>query len=225
MGEGVAIVKLVRDDVVTLVDMEEGEMTTAAGDSAGNLWVIYTKLRGNLVFYERIRDRAVVDSGNVSEYGSGQPHMSVDLQDWVWAGWTGRGTNPLLVTHNEGSHWTPVEMAGDSAGACEGLVADGTNRIFVLVRVGANRYYSIYRYRVQGVQEPGFGDAAEPVASTVVRGQLKLFGRDRAQLLDLSGRVVVDLTPGANDVRSLSPGIYFVRREDTRETRKVIITR
>jgi len=30
-------------------------------------------------------------------------------------------------------------------------------------------------------------------------------------LLDISGRKVLDLKPGANDVRQLAPGVYFVR--------------
>jgi len=30
-------------------------------------------------------------------------------------------------------------------------------------------------------------------------------------LLDVSGRKVLDLHPGANDLRRLSPGVYFVR--------------
>jgi len=32
----------------------------------------------------------------------------------------------------------------------------------------------------------------------------------RAELLDINGRKVLDLRPGANDVRSLAPGVYFV---------------
>jgi hypothetical protein len=54
----------------------------------------------------------------------------------------------------------------------------------------------------------------------------------RAELLDISGRKVADLRPGANDVRALAPGVYFVRHEPSavsRErsvasVRKVIIT-
>jgi len=30
-------------------------------------------------------------------------------------------------------------------------------------------------------------------------------------LLDVSGRKVLELHPGANDVRALAPGVYFVR--------------
>jgi hypothetical protein len=53
--------------------------------------------------------------------------------------------------------------------------------------------------------------------ATVVRGSLLLqehstqnTGR-RAELLDITGRRVLDLHPGANDVGRLSPGVYFVR--------------
>jgi hypothetical protein len=54
--------------------------------------------------------------------------------------------------------------------------------------------------------------------ATLVRGVLFLNGDcprtgtvPKTVLLDISGRKVLDLTPGANDVRSLAPGVYFVR--------------
>jgi YVTN family beta-propeller protein len=53
----------------------------------------------------------------------------------------------------------------------------------------------------------------------------------RAALLDISGRKVLDLRPGANDVRGLAPGVYFVRRLETGDGRpdaaiqKVVITK
>jgi len=34
---------------------------------------------------------------------------------------------------------------------------------------------------------------------------------DRVELLNISGRKVLDLKPGANDIRHLSPGVYFYR--------------
>ncbi|MBM3332815.1 hypothetical protein FJY68_13375 [candidate division WOR-3 bacterium] len=48
-------------------------------------------------------------------------------------------------------------------------------------------------------------------------------------LLDVSGRKLMDLKPGENDVRSLAPGVYFVRgpmTEDGRpgDVRKVVLT-
>ncbi len=69
------------------------------------------------------------------------------------------------------------------------------------------------------VSEAGAGRArAEYSMPTVVRGALFLNGDSprtgtvpKAALLDISGREVLDLRPGANDVRHLAPGIYFVR--------------
>jgi len=44
-------------------------------------------------------------------------------------------------------------------------------------------------------------------------------------LLDITGRRVADLHPGANDIRHLAPGVYFVRREGNKMTTKVVIQR
>ncbi|GEM_PF-245064 len=72
---------------------------------------------------------------------------------------------------------------------------------------------------------------------TVVRGVLVLgavgSGQNtgyRAELLDATGREVMDLAPGANDVRALAPGVYFVRSDDRAywgegRTRKVVVQR
>lgn len=73
---------------------------------------------------------------------------------------------------------------------------------------------------------------------TVVREALGLgYGaRDegsRADLLDAAGRKVLDLAPGPNDVRHLSPGVYFVHRasgvmrdaSSVERMSKVVVTR
>ena len=88
----------------------------------------------------------------------------------------------------------------------------------------------------------GIEESFQPQASshkleaTVVRGVLQL-GVDsrqdteyRAELLDISGRKALDLKPGANDVRALAPGVYFVRGPETEDgrpvasIRKVVVT-
>jgi YVTN family beta-propeller protein len=65
-----------------------------------------------------------------------------------------------------------------------------------------------------------------PFAATVVREVLRLPASPsaiRTSLFDMTGRQVMALHPGANDVRHLAPGIYFVRERSA--VRKVIITR
>jgi YVTN family beta-propeller protein len=88
----------------------------------------------------------------------------------------------------------------------------------------------------------GLADGQPQAASlkpqaTVLRGVLMLDAVGsrqktgyRAELLDISGRKVMDLKPGANDVRALAPGVYFVSELRTtnqglRTTTKVVITR
>jgi YVTN family beta-propeller protein len=76
--------------------------------------------------------------------------------------------------------------------------------------------------------EPATGSAR--AFATVVRGVLFLpeASSHKPQaanwLLDIAGREVLDLHPGANDVRRLPPGVYFVR-ERSASIRKVIVTR
>jgi hypothetical protein len=51
----------------------------------------------------------------------------------------------------------------------------------------------------------------------------------RSELRDISGRKVADLHPGANDVRALAPGVYFVRAASREPLavgcQKVVVTR
>jgi hypothetical protein len=103
----------------------------------------------------------------------------------------------------------------------------------------------VYRTWGAGVAEP----AASPnplrlSGPTIVRGVLMLPGpgtrsglsdnpvMSRAVLLDAAGREVMNLVPGANDVRGIAPGVYFIREPSgfNRETpaadaRKVLVTR
>ncbi len=78
-------------------------------------------------------------------------------------------------------------------------------------------------YSLTGAEEPPAGALSEPHRRpTIVRGVLWLSpsplpspsrgeGKEgRAELLDISGRSVMELRPGANDVRHLAPGVYFV---------------
>jgi len=92
-----------------------------------------------------------------------------------------------------------------------------------------------------GIAEPRqrFAPDLLPTA-TVCRGVLHLRpspfplpegeGReDGAVLLAAMGRKVLDLAPGANNVRHLAPGVYFVREEGSRgaseRVRKVVVSR
>lgn len=83
--------------------------------------------------------------------------------------------------------------------------------------------------------EPPASDRS-PLDATVIRGVLFLAARTSSSpstscLLDACGRKVLDLKPGANNVRALAPGVYFVRGPKTEDgrpgaaVRKVVVTR
>jgi hypothetical protein len=71
---------------------------------------------------------------------------------------------------------------------------------------------------------------------TIIRGVLMMEDRgqtteDKAELVDISGRKVLDIRTGANDVSDLAPGVYFVRSGPSAVSRqqsaitKVVVTR
>jgi hypothetical protein len=73
----------------------------------------------------------------------------------------------------------------------------------------------------------GIEEGRQPMANglrpsaTVIRGMLMIGDRgpktgDRAELLDASGRKVLDLKTGANDVSRLAPGVYFISERGTK---------
>jgi hypothetical protein len=89
----------------------------------------------------------------------------------------------------------------------------------VAIPDGGDTAYAVLCLPFTGVAERSAGSRQKAglQTATVVRGVLNL-GVDsrqhtayRAELLDISGRVVLTLKPGANDVRGLAPGAYFVR--------------
>ena len=83
-----------------------------------------------------------------------------------------------------------------------------------------------------GLEESQPQAPSHKLQASVVRRVLFLPGAGKPQaasLLDISGRKVMDLKRGANDVRALAPGVYFVRaaraQAQVQAIRKVIITR
>jgi hypothetical protein len=75
------------------------------------------------------------------------------------------------------------------------------------------------------IAEPQPPVAHKPAPATIARAVLYV-PVTSGVLLDISGREVMDLHPGLNDVRHIPPGAYFVRQTDGRDTKlsKVVIT-
>jgi hypothetical protein len=76
-----------------------------------------------------------------------------------------------------------------------------------------------------GVAEPVAPKAAwRDLTPSLVRGVLTLAeGSSTSWLLDVSGRRVIVLKPGANDVSRLAPGVYFVARGSTLAPRSRVV--
>jgi hypothetical protein len=148
-----------------------------------------------------------------------------------------------LRSHN--GPWTPIADSLLNAGRYQWLVPHGWTSVDCYVK------YRVYGPRgiVEGVTPhaftigdtvPGVAESHKPPASSrglgasIVRGVLfppgdrGLGTGDRSVLMDVSGRRVMNLRPGANDVRALAPGVYFVRevhaQAQAQAVRKVIIT-
>ncbi|MFO7675677.1 MAG: T9SS type A sorting domain-containing protein [bacterium] len=87
----------------------------------------------------------------------------------------------------------------------------------------------LYRAWQTGVRErPAPGSSAFTPNATIVRGSLNLHSatsnlQSAIVLLDASGRKVMALAPGANDVSRLAPGVYFVR--DASVVHRVLVAR
>ncbi len=115
-------------------------------------------------------------------------------------------------------------------------------RVFVLNR--GNSRLSVIRDTTTGVEEVvGNRTLSRKPEPTLVRGVLWL-GADepgevqasprpqqcpwlatRSVLLDATGRKVMDLLPGPNDVGHLAPGVYHVRAGNTNEKKRLVILR
>jgi len=128
--------------------------------------------------------------------------------------------NCRLVGHCD----TPGEAFGVALAGSYAYVADGNYGLQVIQFYGG------------GVEETPNAEVRTPNAgATIVRGSLRMAGSPSAssspsRLLDATGRVVMALKPGENDVSGLAPGVYFVRQEaqahaQAQAVTKVIVTR
>jgi phosphoribosylformylglycinamidine (FGAM) synthase PurS component len=134
-----------------------------------------------------------------------------------------------VVVRQEGNQFFPALALGPD------------NRLFLVYQgwAGTVRGKTYNTDRIWGKTDPVPGGVEEgfkpqapsqkPIAS-IVRGVLFLPERASSSpstsLLDISGRRVMDLKSGANDVRALAPGVYFVKDAgDEGRTLKVVLQR
>ncbi len=73
--------------------------------------------------------------------------------------------------------------------------------------------------------DAGFAGRTSMSIPSPVRHSLSLPGRSGAVLFDITGTRVASLQPGENDIRHVSPGVYFVRVDESSSAAKVVVSR
>jgi len=196
--------------------------------------------------------RELYYSGTLALSGDGRVHTALMVDD------TALGYDIYYASSSDrGASWSdiePVYVDTILSNWYPDIGVDSAGYVYIVWSHGPSNVGEIWlsTNNPAGIEESPKPQATSPKpGATVVRGVLFLPGAEngdspperlrptqrgtvpifRAALLDISGRQVMDLKPGANDVRALAPGIYFVRSEPSAVSRqpsavtKVVVTR
>jgi hypothetical protein len=199
-------------------------------DSAGNIHLVYTGGGPELRIHHRIWDRATRIWGPVTHFYSwagaprpmigvnkttGERHLThVGNQD-IWA-LTYRRYDPGSGQWTDSVMLTRFDVATGPGKPV--LDQDGyVHLLFWDQRFGSQE--EIF-YKTNRVQTGMFEQVSAPgrerplVVPTVASEALRLLGDSDARLVDVAGREVARLHPGQNEIRHVSPGLYFLRMAD-----------
>jgi hypothetical protein len=195
-------------------------------------------------------------SGPLALSGDGGVHTALIICDTAEVEWLYHVYYTSSSDH--GVSWSDLELVDEDTTLSSGypdIGADSAGHAYAVWlhgEAGQHRiWFATNNPLAVAEQQAQYPIGAQPSA-TVVRGTLVLDGlggngdspseredarysphfpvTSRAALLDIGGRKVMELRPGANDVRALAPGVYFVRGEgrgagDEGRIRKVLLTR
>ncbi|MBN2537622.1 exo-alpha-sialidase [candidate division WOR-3 bacterium] len=142
-----------------------------------------------------------------------------------------------------GLQWEVSGRLSDTGPADKVSLALAGNAVYALWRDSRDGNQEVY-FKRNPTGNPGIAEEGRtpdagrlPPRATIVRGVLNLprdmtgFGPaksdrvPRPALLDASGRRVMELQPGANDVSRLAPGVYFIRAGNAPPLRRVLLVR
>jgi hypothetical protein len=189
----------------------------------GNWRVMY----GRRDPYQGSWDTVALTTGNADAW---QPDLAVkgDTIAVVWTDY--REGNPEIYacfSTNRGADWSsPVNISGTPTYSDKPRVTALASGFYVVWQDLADGDWDIYgtQMDVLGIEEEMLKHEGRRMNQTIVRGVL-LLPRDMtgqngacpsgggpvpALLLDVTGRKVMDLQPGENDIRHVVPGVYFV---------------
>ncbi|MEO0079883.1 MAG: hypothetical protein ABIK44_04315 [candidate division WOR-3 bacterium] len=200
------------------------------------VWETYQNRNDDIYGARVTPDGIVLDSSgipiSIAASDQGSPAVAFDGTNYlvVWEDYRSGGYSDIYgarvrpdgTVFDEGPI---VRQEGDQV--CPALARGTGNRMFLVYQgwtgtVGGKTYNA---YRIWGKMNPspGIEEGSMPEASrpmpeaTIVRGILRLPASSVERgapnvLLDITGRKVMELKPGPNNIRHLAPGVYFVRR-------------
>jgi len=214
----------------------EGMLRGLAADGQGNVWIAWngdTYGPDSGIYAARLdTSRHWSPVYRISQ--SGQfCNMEIDGDDKVWVVWDA-GSNFYYRVWDR-SEWSPkdsiVQPPASSAFFDAVFYDPVRDRIWLSYRIDdGQQTFVTWTDPSGGVEEREPATAWRPRQAQLIRWVLFLPGAAShqpraARLLDISGRKVMELHAGANDVSRLSPGVYFVREPQAQAVRKVIISR
>jgi hypothetical protein len=185
--------------------------------------------RGNYVYVgnngPRLSVVSLADSTHPVEVGwcnTFEPAGSIAVDDYCC---TTGGERLYVVSVSDPAHPDTAGYYYKSSWGAHGLATSG-DYIYVASDSG---FLVCQRYDAGIEESTNLGLLATTCQPVVVRGILFLAETtdhkpQAASMVDATGRKVMNLRPGANDVSLLAPGVYFVS-ELTGSVRKVIIAR
>jgi hypothetical protein len=207
----------------------------AAGENVHVVWVDYRDLNSE-VYYKHSTDNGTTWSSdqNISNTSSNPslytvlPSVAASGRNVhvVWADdYDGNDEIYYRFSGDNGDSWADrVRLTNEPAASVSPVVVLTDSAVKVVwpdLRAGAN-FELFYKRNPTGnmsglCEERGAPGKAGRSAASIIRGSLFLpavSGQRQAAsagLLDISGRKVADLRPGANDVSRFAPGVYFAR--------------
>jgi len=233
--------KIVQRDTVRGRWTANGTDPVATVDLAGRLWILYSELAGHWVTSQMIVDSVPVDTQLITDDAEGPACVTCaggHVDGLVWTAWLQNAGHLLMANYAFETEWSPPGQVIDYAVRTEGIAA-ANGRVYVAFRTPSGLLCSVYRQSTPGIQLQSAPQMATsrhpsvvrdvlflPKMGTVPSGTVPIF----ASLLDANGRKVTDLHAGANDVRVLAPGVYFVREQPEasssrpRAVRKIVLT-
>jgi hypothetical protein len=206
----------------TATDMD---YVTVKYDASGNQqWV--ARYDGPAHSFDEARAITVDASGNV--YVTGGSTGSGTRTDYATVKYSALTGNEAGVKRYDGP--------GDRIDQAVAAVLDGSDGVVVTggsVGSGTGTDFATIRYGDVGIEEMTKSEGGRTNAGpTIVHGTLNLQSatcnlQSEIALLDVSGRKVATLQPGANDVSRCAPGVYFVRQISGTETvaRRVVLAK